>query len=173
MHLAGNAASGHERLDIREIAREHYDAVYRFCARRVGPDRAADVAQETFLTVQRVISKFRGESSVRTWLFGVAQNECRRAIRKQGLECSALEYALDVSSGGEGEEAIVNREILRKALEELSDEHRDVVLLHEMEGLTYEEAAEVLGIPVGTVKSRLHHAFLNLRRALASSKGGA
>jgi RNA polymerase sigma-70 factor (ECF subfamily) len=170
MHLAGQAASSRDGLDIREIAREHYDAVYRFCARRVGPDRAADVAQETFVTVQRVIVKFRGESSIRTWLFGVAQNECRRAIRRQGLSCSGLDYALEISAAGDGEETIVNRELLRKALAELSDEHRDVVLLHEMEGLTYEESAEVLGIPVGTVKSRLHHAFLNLRRALVPSK---
>jgi RNA polymerase sigma-70 factor (ECF subfamily) len=131
------------------------------------------VAQETFLTVQRVIEKFRGDSSLKTWLFGVAQNECRRAVRKHGLECSALDFALDIASGGEGEDAIINREALRKALEQLSDEHRDVVLLHEMEGLTYEETAEVLGIPVGTVKSRLHHAFLGLRRTLAPSRGEA
>ena len=167
MHLAGDAASGRETLDIRDIAREHYDAVYRFCARRVGPERAADAAQETFLTVQRIIVKFRGESSIRTWLFGVALNECRRTLRRQGTPCAPLEHALLVSNDAEGEDRIVNREILRQVLEELSEEHREVVMLHELEGLTYEEAGEVLGIPTGTVKSRLHHAFLNMRRALA------
>lgn len=167
MHLAGDAASGREALDIREIAREHYDAVYRFCARRVGPERAADAAQETFLTVQRIIVKFRGESSIRTWLFGVALNECRRTLRRQGIACAPLDHALNVSSDGCSEDQIVNREVLRRVLEELSEEHREVVMLHELEGLTYEEAGEVLGIPTGTVKSRLHHAFLNMRRALA------
>ena len=167
MHLASDAASGRDTLDIREIAREHYDAVFRFCARRVGQERAADAAQETFLTVQRIIAKFRGESSIRTWLFGVALNECRRTLRRQGKPCAPLEYALNLAAEGDSEDQIVNREILRKALEELSEEHREVVMLHELEGLTYEEAGEVLGIPTGTVKSRLHHAFSNMRRALA------
>jgi RNA polymerase sigma-70 factor (ECF subfamily) len=64
------------------------------------------------------------------------------------------------------EGAIVDRQALKDALSTLSEDHREVVLLHEVEGLTYQEAAEVLGVPEGTVKSRLHHAFLNLRRAL-------
>ena len=68
------------------------------------------------------------------------------------------------------EKTLIDREALRKALRGLSDEHRDVVLLHEVEGLTYEEASTVLGIPVGTVKSRLHHAFLALRRALLGAE---
>jgi RNA polymerase sigma-70 factor (ECF subfamily) len=173
MHLAGEAATDRTRPEIREIARDHYDAVYRFCARRVGPDRAADVAQDTFLTAQRALAKFRGESSVRTWVFGIALNECRRTLRRQPPECSVLDYAIESKAVEGGEEAIVNREVLRKALEELSEEHREVVLLHEMEGLTYEEAASVLGVPVGTVKSRLHHAFLNLRRAVTPAQGGA
>jgi len=59
---------------------------------------------------------------------------------------------------------------LSQAMQKLSDEHREIVILHELDGLTYEEAAEVLQIPVGTVKSRLHHAFQQLRRSLYGSE---
>jgi RNA polymerase sigma-70 factor (ECF subfamily) len=155
---------------MAEIARMHYDAVYRFCARRVGVDRAADVAQETFLTAQKALPKYRGESSLSTWLFGIAHNECRRCARKGKLEPLTLEIDPQMAGVGEGERTLVDREALRRALAQLSDDHREVVLLHEVEGLTYDEVAEILRVPAGTVKSRLHHAFLNLRKAFAAEE---
>lgn len=158
-------------LEIGSIAREHYDAVFRFCARRVGPDRAADAAQDTFVTAQRVLKKFRGESSVSTWLMGIAQNECRRIYRKERLTPVMLDIDLSHASIESSEQAIVDRQSLNEAMARLSAEHREVVVLHELDGLTYEEAAVVLGVPVGTVKSRLHHAFLNLRRSLMPEGG--
>jgi RNA polymerase sigma-70 factor (ECF subfamily) len=155
-------------IDVAELAREHYTLVYRFCARRVGTDLASDLAQETFLTAQRAAGGFRGASSASTWLLGIAHNECRRAIRKQRLDPPPL--LLEPSSGDDPAGAVIDRQALSDALERLSPEHREVVLLHEVEQLTYEEAAKVLRVPVGTVKSRLHHAFANLRRSL---NGGA
>lgn len=157
-------------LDMREIAREHYDSVFRFCARRLGPDRAADVSQETFLTAQKVLKSFRGESSVKSWLLGIALNECRRQMRKAPLEYSGFDYAFEDGAQVSPENTWATREAIRSALSKLSHEHRDVVLLHEVDGLTYEEAATVLGIPSGTVKSRLHHAFINLRSMLAQAE---
>ncbi len=146
--------------------RQHYDAVYRFCARRIGPDRAADVSQETFITANRVLKNFRAESAVRTWLLGIANNECRRANRQ--ARCGPSFVELDPMRHGEEshESPAIAQHVLAGALAQLSEDHREVVLLHELEGLTYDEAAEVLGVPVGTVKSRLHHAFLHLRRVL-------
>ena len=155
-----------DELDMASIARQHYDAVFRFCARRVGVDRAADVSQETFLTAQKVLHKFRGDSTLSTWLFGIAMNECRRASRKHAIEPTTLLLEHDQVSQPSDEESIVNRHALSQAFSKLSAEHREVVLLHEIEGLTYEEAAEVLQVPVGTVKSRLHHAFQIMRRSL-------
>lgn len=148
------------------IARDYYDAVYRFCARRVGPDRASDVAQETFLTAQKVLHKFRGESSLSTWLFGIAHNECRRDARRNRVEPVTLDIDPMHPCSGDGEDAMVNREVLRIAMSRLSEDHREVVMLHELDGLTYEEVAVILGVPVGTVKSRLHHAFANLRKTI-------
>jgi RNA polymerase sigma-70 factor (ECF subfamily) len=172
MQVASDAA-GARRPDIGAIAREHYDAVFRFCARRVGYDRAADAAQDTFLTAQKALPKFRGESSVSTWLFGIAHNECRRIARKERIAPVPLEMEFREPASENSEESIVNRHTLQQAMQRLSDEHREVVVLHELDGLTYEEAAEVLGIPVGTVKSRLHHAFLNLRRSMFPEGGSA
>ena len=145
------------------VVRDHYDAVYRFCARRIGVAYAADTAQETFLTAQRAIRRFRGDSSLRTWLLGIALNECRRMIRRGGVDPLPLDIDLACPLA-DSESSFVDRQALATALSRLSDDHRDVILLHEFQGLTYEETASVLGVPVGTVKSRLHHAFLNLRR---------
>ena len=157
------------RIDIATLAREHYDAVFRFCCRRVGPDHAADAAQETFITAHKALKKFRGESSVTTWLFGIANNECRRISRKERVAPMQLEIEVSTAVTGESEGSLVDKQALYEAMKKLSEEHREVVVLHELDGLTYEEAAEVIGVPVGTVKSRLHHAFQHLRRLLSAS----
>jgi RNA polymerase sigma-70 factor (ECF subfamily) len=169
-----------DREAMAHLVDEHYDAVYRFCARRIGPDHAQDAAQETFLTAQKRIGSFAQASSLSTWLFGIAHNHCRNFARKRKMETLVSDtWLADRDSNGDTspatdhashitnhEQTLVDREALRQALSTLSSDHREVVLLHEVEGLTYEEAATVLGIPVGTVKSRLHHAFQNLRIAL-------
>jgi RNA polymerase sigma-70 factor (ECF subfamily) len=152
-----------DRDAMARLVDAHYDAVYRFCARRVGAQLAEDLAQETFIVAQRQLRNFESRSSLSTWLFGIAHNQVRNAVRKRKLE--PVDWTMDAGTTNP-ESTLIDREALRKALGGLSEEHREVVLLHEVEGLSYDEAAEVLGIPPGTVKSRLHHAFLNLRRAL-------
>ena len=160
-----------EGLDVAQAAKDFYEPVFRFCARRVGADLAPDAAQETFLTAHRVRAKFRGESSIRTWLFGIALNECRRLVRQKSVDRATVPL-IDVAGGDHGA-SVIDRGALQQALAKLSDDHREVVVLHEIEGLTYEEAANVLSVPVGTVKSRLHHAFLQLRRTLDPTAEGA
>lgn len=157
------------RLEISEIARQYYDSVFRFCARRVGTQSAADAAQETFLTAQRALSRYRGESSLRTWLLGIAHNECRRLARIRKLQEPSIEWAEGADSMFE--QTMVDRHALQEALKRLSPEHREAVILHEVEGLSYEEAAAVIGVPAGTVKSRLHHAFASMRRYLQDQGG--
>ncbi|MCC7231180.1 MAG: RNA polymerase sigma factor [Fimbriimonadaceae bacterium] len=172
MQAVTDMGTPRELHDIAAIAREHYDTVYRFCARRVGIDAAADTAQETFLTAQRAISRVRGASTLSTWLLGIANNECRRMVRKRRCEPPTIELT-ESGSTEHQEETIINRHALQQALAKLSAEHREVVLLHEVEGLSYEEAAFVLNVPVGTVKSRLHHAFANLRKSLTDHREDA
>lgn len=155
---------------MEAMVREHYAAVYRFCARRIGPEAAQDAAQDTFVSAQRSLKRFDGRSSLSTWLFGIAHNHCRNLARKNKREMLAddgwlCEEAMEPTTTTK-EKQLVDRHTLREALAQLSPEHRDAVLLHEVEGLSYEEAGVVLGVPAGTVKSRLHYAFASLRRTL-------
>lgn len=174
-HIDG--ASRGDREAMAAIVAEHYPAVYRFCARRIGPELGQDAAQETFLIAQRSLKRFDGRSKFSTWLFGIAHNACRNLARKRRIEMT-YEQAWQEDPhpqtpsiegrGGVSENTLIDREALRKAMGKLSPEHREAVVLHELEELTYEEAASVLGVPVGTVKSRLFHAFAHLRRLLST-----
>ena len=165
MPLVKSRGAAHDGTDLARWANEHYDAVFRFCARRVGADRAADAAQETFVSAQRALGRFRGDSTPLTWLLGIAQNHCRRAMRRDSSRPTiTLTEHMEPPVGGDGE--IIDRQLLARALAELSAEHREVVILHEIEGRNHDEIAMILGIPAGTVKSRLHYAFRQLRLAL-------
>jgi RNA polymerase sigma-70 factor (ECF subfamily) len=164
--LIERAARG-DRDAMASIAAEHYAAVYRFCARRIGPEAAKDAAQDTFVAAQKAIRKFDGRSSLSTWLFGIAHNMCRNEARRRKGDMSYEHAFRDEPGGSSPENSLIDREALRRAMRRLSVEHREVVVLHELEEMTYEEAAMVIGVPVGTVKSRLHHAFLNLRTFLS------
>ncbi len=161
-------ASRGDRDAMAAIVAEHYPAVYHFCARRIGGELAQDAAQEAFLQAQKAIRRFDARSSFSTWLFGIAHNVCRNLARKQRVDMTYEAAFLDAQPGASSPEgSLIDREALRKALSKLSPEHREAVVLHELEEMTYDEAAQVIGVPVGTVKSRLFHAFSHLRRLLA------
>ena len=170
MQIAQELPMPSRQYDIGEIAREYYDCVYRFCARRIGVDFAGDAAQETFLTAQKVIHRFAERSDLKTWLLGIAHNECRRQARKRRLAPEPLPL-LEPGADDRDLGALVDREALRVAFAKLSPEHQQVVILKEVEGMSYEDAAKILGVPEGTVKSRLHHAFLQMRRSLGDVNG--
>lgn len=154
-------ARPHDPDELQHLVREHYARVVAFCARRVGADAAEDVAQETFVTVTKNYHRFEGRSSFSTWLLGIADNHCKAMARKLKREYAGLDDWTATTPGHE--EHVVDTQLLRTALATLTPDHREAVLMHEVEGMTYAEMAEILGIPVGTVKSRLHHAFANLR----------
>jgi RNA polymerase sigma-70 factor (ECF subfamily) len=134
---------------------------------------AEDLVQETLLRAYRAADRFDGRYP-RAWLLTIMRNTWRnmnRRIRPQLLHCEdaiAL-IADDGPDGGGAERQVVDRMIdpdLSDALRSLSDNHRAVVLLVDVDGLAYHEAAEVLGVPAGTVMSRLHRARTRLRRRL-------
>jgi RNA polymerase sigma-70 factor (ECF subfamily) len=158
------AARG-DRDAMAQVVAEHYAAVYRFCARRIGGELAKDAAQETFLTAQRTLKRYDGRSTVLTFLLGIAHNHCRNMARKNRMEIS-YEEVWEKPDGANAAQTVVDRETLRGALLGLSQEHREVIVMHELEGLRYEEIATVLRVPLGTVKSRLHNAFIALRTKL-------
>ena len=161
------AARG-DRQAMGDIVAEHYPAVYRFCARRIGDELAQDAAQETFLTAMRTLSRFNGNSSLSTYLLGIALNHCRNLARKHRMTIAYDD--LWETSTGNPESSLLDGQTLSAAMAELPPHHREVIVMHEIEGLTYEEIGSLLRVPTGTVKSRLHYAFLDLRKHLMPSE---
>ena len=160
-----------EREAMGKLVAEFYPSVYRFCAHRVGPELAQDAAQETFITAQSSLTRFQQRSSFLTWLLGIAHNHCRNMARKRKLEISF--DSVWKPTGQADERGIIDRQALRSALASLTKEHRESVVMHEVEGLTYDEIAVILEIPVGTVKSRLNAAFSKMRERLSEAGKGA
>jgi RNA polymerase sigma-70 factor (ECF subfamily) len=170
------------------IVRAHQDRVHAFCARMLSDrEEAMDVAQDVFLSAYRNLSGFRGESSLSTWLLKIAANRCLNRIRQRSSR-AGREVPYPVSDGNGGpifdcpdseetrpDRAAENREtgrILEGALRRIDPGSRWLLLLSDVEGFTCEELAATAGIPIGTVKSRLHRARMTLRRLLAPVFGG-
>ncbi|MEV5980107.1 RNA polymerase sigma factor [Streptomyces sp. NPDC052114] len=156
----------------------HADAVHRYAARRLGPEAAEDLMADTFTTAFKERHRYDlARADARPWLFGIATNligrhrraEARRfkALAKVPAPVSHDEPVADRAVARAGAEGI--RSDLAAALAGLSARHRDVVLLVAWADLNYEEAAQALGVPVGTVRSRLHRARSTLREALGGS----
>jgi RNA polymerase sigma-70 factor (ECF subfamily) len=165
----------------------HEGMVLGLAARLLGdPEEARDLAQEVFLQVYRTLGRFEGRSSLRTWIYRIVVNQCRnrqrwwrrrrRAAERPLEEISATDEArlVAVSAAESPFDRLAREERARRvdaALRLLSFEHRAVLLLREVEGLTCEEIATTLGLPVGTVKSRLSRGREGLRRGLVSTGG--
>jgi len=148
-------------------------------------DEAMDIAQETFVRVHRYLPSFKGDSSFFTWTYRIAMNLCLDAQRRKGRlervdveqgDEAEIEAAMDPPSAalaGPQRQAL-NAELrdrIEEALASLSDNHRAILLLREVEGLSYEDLAKVLGIRKGTVMSRLFHARLKMQNKLREYLG--
>lgn len=162
-----------DRCAFEALLDRYETRIYRLVLRSVPsvPD-AEDLTQEIFLGIYKNIGGFRGESSLSTWIYRIAMNHCLEYRRKKRAECVPYEEEIHLPASDwrtDPVQVTTKRELsteLEKALEKLSPLHRDVILLHEMQGLTYQECAKVLNVPVGTVKSRLSNAFTRLRELL-------
>jgi RNA polymerase sigma-70 factor, ECF subfamily len=146
---------------------EYGDRIYRFCYRLCGHTAdAEDLTQEVFLAAYQSLPRFAGRSSVATWLYRIALYRWRRLHGARRPETVPLDEELAAVSpdpAGAG----IERISLERALAVLPDALRDAFLLVKAEGLKYREAAAVLGIPQGTVQSRVHDAAVMLRALLA------
>ena len=159
-----------------ELIRIHQDRLYNSIVRVVGhPDRARDVVQDTFIQAIENISRFDGKSQFFTWLYRIAFNRAMSMYRKHKSEVSlevARENAGDetmADSQGQPEDRVLQSELVEEvhqAIEQLSAEHRAVIVLREIEGCEYEQIAEILEVSLGTIRSRLHRARSEMRRLL-------
>ena len=132
---------------------------------------AEDLTQDIFVALSSAIGSFRGESSLNTFVYRIAMNHCIKHFQRRKPPSEPLDDCF-LAAGSESDpecaaEKVLLREQLERALATLSDDHRAVVILHELHELTYAECSAALGVPVGTVKSRLFHALRKLRGPLA------
>ncbi|HHW14083.1 MAG TPA: sigma-70 family RNA polymerase sigma factor [Firmicutes bacterium] len=178
MTWPGEAAAQDRDARFEQIVRTYGGRVRALVHRMVGSD-ADDLVQDIFLQVYRALPEFRGDASVATWLYRIATNRCldhlRRHRRTQArvisLDERTQESAPDLAAAAASPEATteardLSREV-RRCLLALPVELRTVVVLRDLEGLEYREIAAVLGLPLGTVQSRLHRARNLLKEKLS------
>jgi RNA polymerase sigma-70 factor (ECF subfamily) len=161
----GDASAFHELLD------RHAGYLFGVAASMVGNAAdAEDVVQETLLGAFRGLRGFEGRSSVKTWLTSILIRQTAMRRRSAGRRLAAsLESAAEAESGPSASpptEATDTRIDLMAAIQELSPDHREVIVLREINGLSYEEMAEALGVPRGTIESRLFRARRQLQERL-------
>ncbi|MGQ4205667.1 RNA polymerase sigma factor [Bordetella bronchiseptica] len=166
-----------ERSDqqlLSSLVAEHAGRLQRFIAKHIGHSSdVEDLAQQAFAEAARAYQSFRGDSQLSTWLYGIALNLVRNHLSRAPER--RYEFTSDASLGvmpcsAPNPEAVTEQRqrmrLLREALEQLPESMRDVILMVGVEELSYEEAAALLSVPVGTIRSRLSRARCALREAL-------
>src|SRR4051812_37208790 len=181
LRLKANEDAAHD-----ELVRNFNGQIFHVAFRMLGDSGdAADVAQEIFLKVFRNIGGFKGESSLKTWIFRIAFSEILNRLRwwkrrhRQSTVSLDAEQSVNGNGNGNGyyvsdvrptpEQALESKEqeeAIQKALAKLSGDHRSIIILRDIEGFSYGEIADVLGISIGTVKSRLARGRADLKKSL-------
>jgi RNA polymerase sigma-70 factor (ECF subfamily) len=168
---------------FNEIVRLHGDKVFSLVYRMIGSRaEAEDIAQEVFVTVFKTIEGFRGEAKFSTWLLRIAANQCknrikylaRRATDPGGLDDSgdvaASPHAAPLSGQIDGPDVLMEAAelegLMQRAIGELDEEHRLLVVLRDVEEMSYQEIGEITSLPEGTIKSRLHRARMAIKEWL-------
>ena len=158
---------------FEDMVRAYQHRVFGVALRMLGnPAEAEEIAQEVFLRAHRALADFRGDAKLSTWLYTIASRLC--LTRLGGSERSMVRQGEDsllrLPHGGSGPDAALEQSeleaALHRAISELPDDRRIVVVLRDLEGLSYEEIAAALHLELGTVRSRLHRARMDLKDKL-------
>ncbi len=168
--LISRIAAG-DRLAMQVLFARHHVKVYRFVLRLVSnPTTAEDLISDVFLDVWRQASRFEARSQVSTWLLAIARFKALSALRKRPEEALDDEKAAAVEDSADDPEVTAQKkdksEALRKCLEQLSPDHREIIDLVYYHEKSIEEVAEVVGIPENTVKTRVFYARNQLSQLL-------
>ncbi len=168
-----HAVEAHGRLDFRDVYDRFHGKIRRYLDRLAGADEAGDMTQEVFAKVSRALPRFRGDSSVSTWIYRIATNIAYDRLRRSSSQQTAevpIEADAPVKDPSPGiEQQLVRREMIDcvdRFIDRLPPNYRSVVVLSEQEGLTNQEIAEALRLTLDTVKIRLHRARTRLRKEL-------
>jgi len=186
--LLAQARSG-DSAAVDEILARHARQVFRLGLRMCGNEEdAREVLQETLLAAFKNLHDFRGDAQLSTWLYQIARSYCLKSRRRGTAEPASSEpLEKPEAAAVPSEEALPDAQahaheigiLLQAAIGSLPESHREALILRDVEGLSAEEAARVLGIEVGALKSRLHRARMELRERLVvffgrgSEVGGA
>jgi RNA polymerase sigma-70 factor, ECF subfamily len=155
--------------DLAALIDEHAEAVFRVANGILrNPSLAEDAVQETMIKAWQSLPRFRGDSSVRSWILRIAHNTAISMLRRRRERVMDPRTMPETAGGidpARSSSALADLGVVREALEGLDELSRSVVVLREVEGLSYQDIADALGVPVPTVKTRL----LRARRALADA----
>ena len=172
------SARGGDRAAMDQLLRRHHDRVFAVCRRITGNEAdAADASQEALISIVRSLAKFDGRSSFGTWVYRIATNasldELRRRRRRPSVgatESVGHDVAHDIVDPDAGVriDIVAERMAIDVALAGISEDFRVPIILRDLAGLDYGEIAEVVGIPIGTVKSRIARGRANLSDLLRS-----
>jgi RNA polymerase sigma-70 factor, ECF subfamily len=161
---------------FEQLYRAHAGRLFSVACRMLGnPADAEDLLQEIFLTAHRKLDSFRGESSLGTWLYRLATNQCLDYLRSRAARNRQVTAALEDDPGlaDESSRTLADRTVtnmdLERAVAQLPEGCRMAFVLHDIEGLEHREVAEKLGIAEGTSKSQVHKARLRLRALLTET----
>lgn len=152
------AAQRGERGALDALLRRHYDRLYALCRRMTGDDAdAADACQEALMAIVRGLDSFDGRAAFGTWAYHVATNACLDELRRRRRrpEPGLPEGPAEVPAPVDAVEGVITRLDLDQALQSLPADYRAAVVLRDVCGLSYEEIGQTLGIPPGTVRSRI------------------
>ena len=161
-----------EISEFEELVRKYQHRIYNLCRYMLqDPGHAQDAAQDVFLKAYRALKDFRPDASLYTWLYRIAVNTCQDYIRQSARQASRNEpLEEDLPSGERSPQQLYEAgqmaQTIQLALQKLPEKLRTAIVLREMEGLSYEEIAEVLHTSTGTVKSRISRARERLRPIL-------
>jgi RNA polymerase sigma-70 factor (ECF subfamily) len=166
--------AGGDRAAVRLLFMRHHARVYRFAARQTGSEMMADdIANEVFLELWRQAPAFQGRSEVSTWLLGIARFKALSAVRKRKEDAIDEDEAAAIPDTGDTPEVAVMKDdkatALKRMVNALPEEHRTVIDLAYYHAKSVAEIAEVLQIPVATVKTRMFYARKKLGEALQAA----
>ena len=166
-------------IDVDDAATRYFERIHRAALMMTGnPWDAEDLAQETFCVLARESHRFSGRSSVYTWLYGILLNLDRRQRRRSGIWRNKLQVLWGNEERSPRRQAAAEGKVeveewkrsLWGAVATLPDGQREVLVLRFSEQLSYEEIAEVMDCPLGTVKSRIHHGLAALRERISDAQ---
>lgn len=152
---------------MHQVYKQCSHQVYHLMVRMVGRQDAEDLTQQTFLQAYRNLGQFKGQAKLDTWIYRIATNEALQYLRRRGRQTTQSLNNEPPDRNQDCVEQAENSRLLETALAGLEPELRAVLMLKEQSALSYNEIADTLGIPEGTVGSRLNRARKRLREELA------